>query len=67
MGKIRDRLVFVNDKMQVAHLVDAVYDLAGELFGNQEQALDGFQINTSDLSDPIGAFQMLVSAEWKRR
>ena len=60
--KIRDKLVFVNDRMQVHHLVDAIYDLAGDLSETQEQALDGFQINTEELIDPISAFQMLVQS-----
>lgn len=60
--KIRDKLVFVNDKMQVHHLVDAIYDLAGDLSETQEQALDGFQTNTDELIDPISAFQMLVQS-----
>ena len=61
-AKVRDKLVFVNDKMQVDHLIDAIYDLAGDLSANQEQALEGFQINTDKLTDPIGAFQMLVQS-----
>ena len=60
--KVRDKLVFVNDKMQVDHLIDAVYELAGDLSEKQEQALEGFQINTDKLTDPIGAFQMLVQS-----
>ncbi|MGH1539971.1 MAG: hypothetical protein ACRBHB_06095 [Arenicella sp.] len=60
--KIRDQLVFINEKMEVDHLVDAIYDLTGELSEIQEQALEGFQINTKELTDPIGAFQMLLQS-----
>lgn len=60
--KIRDKLVFINDKMQIDHLIEAIYDLAGDLSETQEQALEGFQSNTDELNDPIGAFQMLVQS-----
>lgn len=61
--KIRDRLVYVNEKMRVDHLVEAIYDLAGELSEIQEQALEGFGISSKQgLSDPIGAFQMLLQS-----
>lgn len=60
--KVRDQLVFVNEKMQVEHLIDAVYDLASDLTEQQEQVLDGFQEKTKELTDPIGAFQMLLQA-----
>jgi hypothetical protein len=60
--KIRNELVIVTDNMQPDHLIDAVYELAGELSDNQQQVLDGFADNTKKLSDPLGAFQMLLSA-----
>lgn len=58
--KIRDKLVFINESMKLDHLVEAVYDIAGELSEAQELVLDGFQANTEKLVDPIGAFQMLL-------
>jgi len=60
--KIRDKLIFINEIMQVEHLVEAIYDLAGELTEIQEQTLEGFESTTEKLSDPIGAFQMLIQA-----
>ena len=60
--KIRDKLVFINENMQTGHLVEAVYELAGELSDVQEKALEGFQINTDKLIDPIGAFQLLIQS-----
>jgi hypothetical protein len=60
--KIRDKLVFINTQMKVHHLIDAVYDLAGDITDEQEQVLDGFQQTTEKLTDPIGAFQMLLSS-----
>lgn len=60
--KIRDKLVFVNERMQVFHLVDAVYELAGELSEVQERVLNGFEQNTEKLQDPVGAFQMLMQS-----
>ncbi|MES9832092.1 MAG: hypothetical protein ABW139_07575 [Candidatus Thiodiazotropha sp. DIVDIV] len=60
--KIRDKLVFINDQMKVPHLIEAVYDLAGDISDEQEQVLDGFQQTTEELTDPIGAFQMLLSS-----
>lgn len=58
--KIKDKLVFINESMQLDHLVVAVYDIAGELSEAQEQVLDEFQANTENLVDPISAFQMLI-------
>ena len=60
--KIRDNLVFVNENMRVDDLVGAIYDLTGDLTENQEQVIDGFQENTDELIDPIGAFQLLIKA-----
>ncbi|WP_341501877.1 hypothetical protein [Gallaecimonas sp. GXIMD4217] len=60
--KVRDRLVFINERMQSHHLLDALYELAGDLTENQEQVLEGFERNSDELVDPISAFQMLVSA-----
>ncbi|MCG7972484.1 MAG: hypothetical protein JBO36_17720 [Candidatus Thiodiazotropha taylori] len=60
--KISDKLVFINEKMEVSHLIDAVYDIAGDITDEQEQVLDGFQQTTEKLTDPIGAFQMLLSS-----
>lgn len=60
--RIRDKLVFVNEIMQVDHLVEAVYDLAGELTEEQEKVVDAFHTNNEALTDPIGAFQMLLSS-----
>ncbi|MEJ2591899.1 MAG: hypothetical protein P8178_10940 [Candidatus Thiodiazotropha sp.] len=60
--KIRHKLVFVNDRMRTHDLIQAVCELAGELTQNQAQVLEGFERNAGELSDPIGAFQMLVQA-----
>ncbi|MGH1427929.1 MAG: hypothetical protein ACRBEE_08315 [Arenicella sp.] len=60
--KIRDRLVIVNESMHVHHLVDAIYDLAGELSDAQEQVLENFQENTGELTDSIEAFQRLLQS-----
>ncbi|WP_415891942.1 hypothetical protein ACMXYN_11505 [Neptuniibacter sp. PT8_73] len=59
---LRDKLVFINEQMTVDHLIDAIYELAGDLTETQEQALEGFEENTSELKDAIGAFQMLLQA-----
>jgi len=59
---IRDRLVIINEKMQVYHLLDAIYDIAGDLTENQELVLEGFENNTDELIDPIAAFYMLVQS-----
>lgn len=58
--KIRDKLVFINEQMTLDHLVDAVYELVGELTDAQEQILDGFQTASDKLIDPIAAFHMLL-------
>jgi len=58
--KVRDELVFINESMKSDHLVEAIYDLGGELTDAQEQVIEGFQANTDTLVDPIGAFQMLL-------
>ncbi|MDC0661029.1 hypothetical protein [Marinobacter sp. SS21] len=60
--KVRDRLIIVNEKMQLHHLLEAVYEAAGELSDTQEQVLDGFEHSTQELVDPISAFQMLVQS-----
>lgn len=60
--KIRDKLVFVSEQMQVDHIVDVIYDIAGELTETQEKVLAGFENNTDDLVDAISAFQMLVQS-----
>ena len=60
--KIRDKLVVINEQMQVDHLLDAIYEIAGDLTEAQEQVLDGFQNNTDELVDPVSAFHMLVQA-----
>lgn len=60
--KIRDKLVFVNECMQVDHLIDAVHELAGELSEVQERAIEGFERNSEDLRDPVGAFQILMQS-----
>lgn len=59
---IRDKLVFINENMKADHLIEAVYELGGELTEMQEKVLNGFQANTNDLIDPIGAFQMLMQS-----
>ncbi len=59
---VREQLVFINEGMSLNHLVDAVYDLAGELSETQEDVLDGFQSTSEELTDPIGAFQMLMQS-----
>jgi len=58
--EIREKLVFINESMRLDHLVEAVYDIAGELTEAQEQVLEGFQDNTDKLVNPINAFQMLL-------
>lgn len=60
--KIRDKIVVINDRMKVEHIVDKVYDILGDLTEAQEQVLEGFQINTKELVDPISAFQMLAQS-----
>ncbi|MDX1456253.1 MAG: hypothetical protein R3276_01615 [Marinobacter sp.] len=60
--KIRDRLIIVNEKMQIHHLLEAVYEAAGELSDVQEQVLDGFEQTSRELLDPISAFQMLAQS-----
>jgi hypothetical protein len=60
--KIRDELVYVTDKMDTDNLIDAIYELAGTLSDTQTQVLDGFEANTNELTDPLGAFQMLLSS-----
>ncbi|MEM7468769.1 MAG: hypothetical protein AAF387_18025 [Pseudomonadota bacterium] len=59
---VRDKLVFINERMNVDHLISAVYELEGELSDIQEQALEGFEINTKELSDPVSGFQMLLQS-----
>lgn len=60
--KIRDELVFVTENMDIDHLIESIYDLADELSDVQQQVLDGFEENTKELIDPLGAFQMLLSS-----
>lgn len=60
--KIRDQLVFVNEYMQVDHLIEAVYELAGELSEVQERVVEGFQRNTENLQDPVAAFHLLMQS-----
>jgi hypothetical protein len=60
--RIRDKLVIINENMQTSHIVDAIYDLAGELSESQQRVLQGFQENSDTLIDPISAFQMLASS-----
>ena len=60
--KIRHKLVFINDRMRTHDLIQAIYELAGDLTQSQEQVLEGFENNTDALIDPIRAFQMLVQA-----
>lgn len=58
--KMRDRLVIVNELMEIEDLLDAVYQSAGELTESQDLVLDGFEQNSNNLVDPIAAFQLLV-------
>lgn len=60
--KMRDRLVIVNQRMQLDHVVDAIYAAAGELDDRQQQVLDGFCLTARELVDPIAAFQMLAQS-----
>lgn len=60
--KIREELIIINEKMHVHHIIDAIYTLGGELTETQEQVIEGFENTTHELTDPIGAFQMLLQA-----
>ena len=60
--KIRDKIIIINELMTVDHIIDAVYEVLGEPSEMQEQVLEGFQINTKKVSDPIGAFQLLAQS-----
>jgi hypothetical protein len=58
--KIRDKLIFINEKMKADQVMDAIYELLGEPSEMQEEILEGFEKTSSELVDPIAAFQMLV-------
>lgn len=60
--KIRDRLVFINEKMQSHQLVNAIYEIGGDLTETQEKVIEGFEETSTKLSDPISAFQMLIQS-----
>ncbi|MBU2987080.1 hypothetical protein KO528_17065 [Saccharophagus degradans] len=60
--KIRDKLVYINEKMGVDELISGVYDLAGELTEAQELIIEGFEHNNKELVDPISAFQLLLQS-----
>ena len=58
--KVRDRLVFVNENMQMDHLESSIYELVGELTETQEKVLEGIKANTEEVIDPISVFQMCL-------
>jgi len=60
--KIRDKLVFVNERMQTDHIINAVYELGGELTDSQNKVIKGFEKNTKELIDPVSAFQILLQS-----
>ena len=60
--RIRDQLIIVNEKMQVDHLLGVVYEVLGDCSESQDQVMEGFQMNTKELVDPIAAFQMLAQS-----
>lgn len=60
--KIREKIIIVNEEMNVDYIMDAVYQAIGEPTALQEKALEGFQITTEKMTDPIAAFQMLAQS-----
>ncbi len=55
-------MVIIHDKMDVSHLSSEIWDLCGNITEVQEVTIEGFEQNTADLTDPISAFQLLVSS-----
>jgi hypothetical protein len=47
--------------MQTEHVIEAVYDILGELSENQEKVLEGFRLNTKSMDCPMACFQLLAN------